>query len=375
MKRCTSTPCIQAVLSEAEIAESYIVDCPSSDNAGILMVTHDNNPNRTHGAHQYFELADASDRVSQSSYENSRHDNMNDILEAVQRLRLNESCQSCATSQTPPEVRKIGYRHPPPYPEQVEQTVSSPLDKYRHPPPYREPEDTMSNYERSSFYAHRGNMDNDYSSFYNLEELNYRHPPSYGHFRAVPGSSGDTFSLDSRIANVPQNHKVIKKVISDSNLNPNGYNYAQRAPKNTSDVYGDKVLYNAYGPKPFSSVQDSGFSYDLSYGDPYISEAGSRRFGVYTGQATSTNNLFSENGSDVFTSYADSPSPPNSGGSQSVYTSQAQSMAKPQGSAMQQAGFGDQKFFPSGNMNERRNLGMCIFEIVMKQSDKIFYLV
>ena len=337
------------MLSEAEISESYIVDCPSTENAGILMVTHDNNPNRTHGAHQSFELADAGDRVSQSSYENSRHNNMNDILEAVQRLRLNESCQACTTSQTPQEVKNIGYRHPPPYPEQVEQTVPNPLDKYRHPPPYREPVDTMSSFDGSSFYAHRGNMANDYSSFYNLEELNYRHPPSYGHFRALPGSSGDSFSLDSRVANGPQNLKVIKKVMSDSNLNPNGYTYAQHAPKNTSDVYGNKVLYNAYGAKPFSNVQDS-VSYDLSYGDPYSSEAGSRRFGFYTGH-----------GSGAFTSYAESPSPRNPGGSQSVYTSHAQSMAKPQGPvAMQQAGFGDQKFFPSGNMNEKRNLGMCI---------------
>lgn len=325
------------------------------------MVTHDN---RTHGAHQYFDVADTADRVSQSSYENTRHNNMNDILEAVQRLQLNESCQACTTSQTSPEVRNIGYRHPPPYPEQVEQTAPSPLDKYRHPPPYREPVDTMSSLDGSSFYAHRGNMANDYSSFYNLEELNYRHPPSYGHLRGPPGSSNDTFSLDSRLANGPQNHRVAKKVMSDSNLNPNGYNFAQRAPKNTSDMYGNKGLYNAaYGPKPFSSVQDS-FSYDLSYGDPYISEASSRRFGYYTGQGTSTNNLLSENGSEVFSSYADSPSPPNSGGGQSVYTSQAQSMAKPQGSvAMQQAGFGDQKFFPSANMNDKRNLGRCIFEV------------
>lgn len=326
------------------------------------MVTHDSNPNRTHTSHQYLEPADVGDRVSQSSYENSRNNNMNEILEVVQRLQLNaEPCQTCTTSQTPePEVRKIGYRHPPPYPEQMEQTVSSPLDKYRHPPPYREPVDTMSSIDGSSFYAHRGNMANDYSSFYNLEEFNYRHPPSYGHFRALPGSSGDSFSLDSRLPTGPPKLKVDKKVMSESDLNPNGYNYTQHVQKNVSDFYGHKGLYNAYGSKPFSGAQDS-FSYDLSYGDPHISEAGSRRFGLdYPDQGTSTNNLFSENGSDVFTSYRDqSPSPPNSGGSQSLYTSQTQSMAKSQGSvaAMQQADFGE-KFFPSGNMNEKKNLGM-----------------
>lgn len=359
LKRCTSTPCIQAVLSEAEISETYIVDCPNTENAGILMVTHDSNPNSTHGAHQYLE-ADAGDRVSQSSYENSRHNNMTDILEAVQRLRLNESCQGCATEPTPTEVKKIGYRHPPPYPEQVEQTMPSPLDKYRHPPPYREPVDTMSTFDGQSFYAHRGNMANDYSSFYDLEELNYRHPPSYGHFRALPGSSSDNFSLDSRAVNGPQNMKVDKKVKSNSNLNPNGYNYPPHVPKNVSDVYGNKGLYSAYGSKPFSSVQDS-FSYDLPYGDPYISEAGSHRFGFYTDQGTSSNNQFSDSGSDVFTSYAENPCPSNSGGSQSVYTPQTQSMAKPQGPvAMQQAGLGDQKFFTSGNMNDKRNLGVLL---------------
>lgn len=377
MKRCTSTPCIQAVLSEAEISESYILDCPNTENAGILMVTHDSNPNRTHGAHQCLELADGGDRISQSSYENSRHNNMNDILEAVQRLRLNESCQGCTTDPTSPEVKKIGYRHPPPYPEQVEQTMSSPLDKYRHPPPYREPVDTMSTFDGQSFYAHRGNMANDYSSFYNLEELNYRHPPSYGHFRALPGSSSDNFSLDSRAVNGPPKMKVDKKVMSDSNLNTNGYNYPQHVPKNVSHVYGNKGLYNAYGSQPFSNAQDS-FSYDLSYGDPYISEAGSRKFGFYTDQGTSTNNLFSENGSDVFTSYAEGHSPSNSGGGQSAFTPQTQSMAKLQGSvAMQQAGLGDQKFFPSGNMNEKRNLGMlCYFLICVGfESYYIFYLV
>ena len=331
------------------------MDCPNTENAGILMVTHD--PNRTHGAHQYLE-ADAGDRVSQSSYENSRHNNMTDILEAVQRLRLNESCQGCTTDPTPAEVKKIGYRHPPPYPEQVDQTMSSPLDKYRHPPPYREPVDTMSTFDGQSFYAHRGNMANDYSSFYDLEEFNYRHPPSYGHFRTIPGSSGDNLSLDSRAVNGPQNMKVVKKVMSDPTLNPNGYNYPAHAPKSVSDGYGNKGLYNAYGPKPFSSVQDS-FSYDLSYGDPYISEAGSRQFGFYSEQGTSTNNRFSDSGSDVFNSYAENPCPSNPGGSHSAYTPQTQSVAKQQGSVvMQQAGLGDQKFFPSGNMNEKRNLGM-----------------
>lgn len=357
LKRCTSTPCIQAVLSEAEISETYIVDCPNTENAGILMVTHDCNPNRTYAAHQYPE-ADAGDRVSQSSYENSRHNNMTDILEAVQRLRLNESCQGCTTEPSPKEVKKIGYRQPPPYPEQVEQTMSSPLDKYRHPPPYREPVDTMSTFDGQSFYTHRGNMANDYSPFYDLEELNYRHPPSYGHFRALPASSSDTFSLDSRAVNRPQNMKVDKKVMSDSNLNSNRYNYPLHAAKNVSDVYGpNKGLYNAYGSKPFSGAQDS-FSYDLSYGDPYISEAGSSRFGFYTDQGTSINNRrFSDSGSNVFASYTENPCPSNSGGNQSVYTSQTQSLAKPQGSvAMQPAGLADQKFFPSGNMNEKRNL-------------------
>ena len=360
LKRCTSTPCIQAVLSEAEISETYIVDCPNNENAGILMVTHDNNPNRTHGAHKHLE-ADAGDRVSQSSFENSRHNNMTDILEAVQKLRLNESCQGCTTDQTPTEVKKIGYRQPPPYPEQVEQTTSSPLDKYRHPPPYREPVDTMSTFDGQSFYAHRGNIANDYSSFYDLEELNYRHPPSYGHLRAVPGSSGDSFSLDSGAGgNGPQNMKVVKKVMSDPNLNPNGYNYSPHAPKNVSEVYGNRGLYSAYGSKPFSSVQDS-FNYDLSYGDPYISEAGSRQFRFYSDQGTSTNNRFSDSGS-VFNSYAEDPCPSNPGASQSVYTPHTQSVAKQQGSvAMQQAGLGDQKFFSAGNMNDKQNLGMLCF--------------
>ena len=353
LKRCTSTPCIQAVLSEAEISETYIVDCPNTENAGILMVTHDSNPNRTHATHQHLE-ADAGDRVSQSSYENSRHNNMTDILEAVQKLRLNESSQGSTTEPTPAEVKKFGYRHPPPYPEQVEQTMSSPLDKYRHPPPYREPVDTMSTFDGQSFYAHRGNMANDYSPFYDLEELNYRHPPSYGHFRALPGSSSDSFSLDSRAVNGPQNTKVVKKVMSDSNLNSNGYNYPPRASKNVSDVYGpNKGHYNAYGSKPFSGAQDS-FSYDLSYDDPYISEAGSSRFGFYT-----DHRRLSDSGSNVFASYSENRCPSNSGGNQSVFTPQTQSMAKPQGSvAMQQAGLADQKFSSSGNMNEKRNLGM-----------------
>ena len=329
------------------------MDCASTENAGIIMVAHDSNPNRTHSSHQYVDTSDAGDRVSQSSYENSRNNNMTDILEAVHKLQLNaEPCQTCTTNKTPPEAGKFGYRHPPPYPEQMEQ-FTSPLDKYRHPPPYREPVDTMSNFDGASFYSHRaGNMASDYSSFYNLED--YRHPPSYSHFRALPGSSGDSISLDSRLFNGPPKLKADKKVMSESNLNPNGYNYAQHAPKNVSDVYSNKGLCNAYGSKPFSGVQDS-FSYDLSYGEPYMSEAASG-FGFYTNQGTSTNNLFSENGSEVFTSYRENTSPSYSGGSQSVLSSQA----KPQGPLpIQQAGFGE-KLFPSGNMNEKKNLGMCL---------------
>ena len=358
LRRCTSTPCFQSVLSETDISESYLMDCASTENAGIIMVAHDNNPNRTHGSHQYVDTSDAGDRVSQSSYENSRNNNMTDMLEAVHKLQLNpEPCQTCTTNKTPPEAGKFGYRHPPPYPEQMEQ-FTSPLDKYRHPPPYREPVDTMSNFDGASFYSHRaGNMASDYSSFYNLED--YRHPPSYSHFRALPGSSGDSISLDSRLFNGPPKLKVDKKVMSESNLNPNGYNYAQRAPKNVSDLYSNKGLCNAYGSKPFSGVQDS-FSYDLSYGEPYMSEAASG-FGFYANQGTSTNNLFSENGSEVFTSYGENTSPSYSGGSQSVLSSQAQPIPKPQGPVpIQQAGFGE-KLFPSGNINEKKNLGMCLY--------------
>ena len=356
LKRCASTPCFQSVLSETDISESFIMDGASTDNAGIVMVAHDSNPNRTHSSHLHPDLPDAGERLSQSSFENSRNNNMGDILEVVQRLQMTaESCQTCTTDKTPPEATKSGYRHPPPYPEQMEHSMS-PLDKYRHPPPYREPVDTMSKFDGASFYSHRaGKMAGDYSAFYNLEESNYRHPPSYSHFRALPGPSGDSVSLDSRLANGPPKLKVDKKVMSESNLSPGGYSYAQNAPKNVSNLYGNKGLYSAYGGKPFSNAQDS-ISYDLSYGEPYMSEAASQRFGFYTNQgAASTNNGFSENGSELFT-YGENGST-FSGRGQGIYTSQAESVAKPQGPVtMQQGRFGE-KFFPSGNMNDKKNLG------------------
>ena len=143
--------------------------------------------------------------------------------------------------------------------------------------------------------------------------------------------------------------------MSESNLSPGGYSYAQNAPKNVSNLYGNKGLYSAYGGKPFSNAQDS-ISYDLSYGEPYMSEAASQRFGFYTNQgAASTNNGFSENGSELFT-YGENGST-FSGRGQGIYTSQAESVAKPQGPVtMQQGRFGE-KFFPSGNMNDKKNLG------------------
>jgi len=337
LKRCTSTPCINAI-SEVELSESYFPDC-ATENAGILMVTQDQNPNRMHSPSPVlFEAADTSDRVSQTSYDNNRNNNVNEISENVQRLHLNaeSSCQSCTTNQTSSEVQKMGYRHPPPYPEQMEQNNSSPLAKYRHPPPYREPVDSI---DSASFYGQRHN---DYSAFYSLEE-NYRHPPSYRH-------SSD-FSFDSRVVNRALKQNLAKKAMSESLIaNPNGFSYAQHRPNGVSGFYSNSGLYNGYGSKPFSSPQDS-FSYNASYGDPYIPEAGSHHFGFYTGQGTS-----SESRSDVF-SCGDSPSPPISAGNQSVFSSQGQSMGKPQGSlAMQQACSIDQKSFPSGEMAAKKNL-------------------
>lgn len=350
MKRCVSTPCINAV-SEGEFSEPYVPDC-ATENAGILMLTQDPNPNRTQSPGPvFFDPGDTSDQVSQTSFENSRNNNVNDILEAVQRLRFNaeSSCQTCTTNQTPPEVKKMGYRHPPPYPEQMEQNVSSPLDKYRHPPPYREPVDSI---DSASYYGQGGNNGNDYSAYYSLE--NYRHPPSYGH-------SSDKFSLDSRMANGPLKQNLPKKAMSESLIaNPNGYSYARHAPNSVSGFYSDKGLYSGYGCKPFSSAQDS-FSYNFPYGDQYISEAGSRSFGFYADQGASTNNLFSDSRSDMLSS-GDSPSPPFSGGGQSVFAPQAQSVTAPQGSvAMQQGSSVGEKFFPSGHMGEKKNLGMCWF--------------
>lgn len=349
LKRCTSTPCINGNFSEVEFSESYFPDC-ATENAGILMVTQDHTPTRTHSPGSVFlESADTSDRVSQSSCENNRNNNENDALQNVQRIRLNaeSSCQSCTTLQTSPEVQKMGYRHPPPYPEQIEQNMSSPLDKYRHPPPYREPVDRI---DSASFYGQGSNFGNDYSAYYNLEE-NYRHPPSYMH-------SSDRYSLDSRLPIGAFKQNVPKKAMSESLIpNANGYSYARRAPNSVSDYYTNKGLYSGYaGSKPFSSAQDS-FSYNLSYGgDPYISEGSSHCFGFNTNQGASTNNLYSETRSDMF-SYRENPSPPVFRGSQSAFTSQAQSVVNHQGSpAMQQASSFGGSFFPGGSMGEKKNL-------------------
>ena len=332
------------MVSEVEFSESYCPDC-SVENAGILMVPQDHNPSRTHSpGPTHVDPVDSSDLVSQTSNENSRNNNANELLH---RLRLNaeSSCQTCTMNQTPPEVQKMGYRHPPPYPEQMEQNISSPLDKYRHPPPYREPEDSI---DSSSFYGQGGTFGNDYSAYYNLEE-NYRQPPSYRH-------TSDRFSLDSRMANGVFKQTTPKKAMSESLiLNSNGYNYAQHASNGVSDFHDSKGVYSAYGAKPFSTAQDS-FSY-VSYGDAYTSEAGSRSFGFYADQGTSTKSLFSKSRAGDMLSYGDSPSPPVSSGSRSGYIgSQAQSLARPNGSLAMQQSFGE-KYFPAVNMAERKNLG------------------
>lgn len=342
LKRCISTPCINT-LSEVDFSESYSPDC-ATENAGILMVTQEHNPNRVHNTGSVtVEPVDTSDQVSQTSYDSNRNCNVNDLSENVQRIHLNaeSSCQSCVIHHASPEVQKMGYRHPPPYPEQIEQNISSPLHKYRHPPPYREPVDSI---DSASFYGQHGNTGNDYSAYYNLEKHS-RHPPSYVH-------SSDRFSLDSRLPNGAFHQNLPKKAVSESFIpSTNGYRYMQHVPNSVSEYY------NGYEySKPFSRAQDS-FSYNTSYGEPFISEAESLQLGFVTNQATSTNNLFSETRSDML-SYKDSPLPPVSGGNQSPFTSQAQFMSKPQASypAMQQAGSFAKRFFPAGNMDEKKNL-------------------
>lgn len=346
LKRCTSTPCINLAVSEVEISESYSPDC-TTENAGILMVSQDNNPNKTLSPGPMFpDPADTtSDRISQTSYDNSRNNNVNDLMH---RLRLNaeSSCQACTVNHSPAEVQKMGYRHPPPYPEQMEQNISNQLNKYRHPPPYREPEHSL---DRARFYGQEGTIGNGYSAYYNLEET-YRHPPSYNH-------GTDRFSLDSRMVNSMIKPSAPKKAMSESLiLKPNGYNFVRHASNSVSEFYASNGLYSGYAAKPFTIPQDS-FSYNASHGDTYISEAGSCGYGLYAEQGASTNNLFSESRSDMF-SCGDSPSPPISGGSQSVFSPQAQSVVKTPGSfAMQQASPFGERFFPAGNMSEKKNLG------------------
>ncbi|XP_067031589.1 uncharacterized protein [Acropora muricata] len=332
LKRCTSTPCINAV-SDVECSELYSPDC-STENAGILMVPQDQTPN----SHVHVDMSDTSDQISQSS-ESSR---MNNVSELLHKFRLNNSessCQACNLNQTS-EVQKMGYRHPPPYPEQMEQNISIPLQKYRHPPPYREPEDSI---DSGRFYGQGGG---NYSAFYSLEET-YRHPPSYGHV-------GDRFSLDSRLAYAgakPPN--IPKKAMSESLIfNHNGYSYAQNVSSNVSGFYNSKGLYNANGSSPLSANAPDSLSYSLSYGDTYISDASSFGYGFHADWGTSTNNLLGETRSDMFNS-KDPPKMPALGQNPSVYTAQTQSLTNRNASSfsMQQPSVLGESFFPAVKKN------------------------
>lgn len=315
LKRCTSTPCINAV-SEVECSQSYLSDC-TTENAGILMVTQDHNPNRMPSADPvHLDPGDTSDQISQTSSDNGRINNVNELLHRL-RLNADSSCQACNVNQTSAEVEKMSYRNPPPYPDQMEQKISIPLQNYRNPPPYKEP---LDNIDSTRFFGQGGPIGKNYSAYYSLEE-SYRRPPSYGHI-----VESDRFSLNSTAANAGARPGIPKKAISESLiLNPNGYSYAQHISNGVSGFHNSKGLYSANSspanPLP-QNTQDS-LSYSVSYGDTYISDAGSCGYGFYFDRGTSTNNLLGESRSDVFC--GDNQTTPGSGGGQSIFAVQTHS--------------------------------------------------
>ena len=345
------------------MSESYVVECASTgyfsdretvdQNAGILMVPSD--VNRTHYSQQHeqqVDSRDADDSISCSSFVNSRNSAnlQSDILEVVQRLSINsKSGEVCSTHPTPPEVRKMCYRHPPPYPEQVigEKNIQNPLEKYRHPPPYREPLGSVASTEGSTL-----NFTSDFSTFYNLE-ASYKHPPSYV---VPPRNSESGFLQDNRVSKEPPRKKPDKKAMVGSYLFQEEYSHRECLSNQVPDYYNSKGMYNSCSSVPFSSAQDS-FSYSLPYGDPLLSEVNSHPFGYYVEQATSTNNLFSESESEVF-GYGAHHSPHSSGGSHSAISMpRTQTVSSPKDSMAGCQPGCSVSGFSSYNMNEERNLG------------------
>lgn len=346
LKRCTSTPCIQAI-QESDISESY-VDYPGSNfysvqelnrNAGILMAPSEASVNRLHGFSE-------NDLASTSSYYLDSN-----LIEAVQKLQLqSESCSSCLENQKAvgasglDQLPRMMYRQPPPYcepanPDQRSAFKPSP-EKYRHPPPYRKPEGISS--ETSSLgyqtqYTSKESLDS--TSIYKLTPG--QHP--------YTGLTREQFLINSSSTKGPAKTKIDQTAMTDAYLYPG---YVDSNSSASLEYYPGERMYQGSG------AQET-VAYQFPCGEGLCHQPHGYNFSYYTGQRRSSDNSNSDTRSDAF-SYGIYHSPNGSGNDQSpamMPTAQSRDVT---GSVIVQQPFLKDEYtmMPAGNSDQNGNLGI-----------------
>lgn len=240
------------------------------------------------------------------------------VTSGIQQVSL--GCKKCEGHQPIQQITEVDigrkpYCHPPPYKEPQKHNF------YKYPPPYREQKRNMSPTESLNL-----------QNCPDIDILNkllqsYHQPPPYKE------PMTDIIQPTQGVSNPALHFTNYTKFDEESQTDARLYCEGNDAYLNAVDGYSGggahKLFRNISQITTRRRLQDS-FSYSFSAGEPFNGESFNFSGGFTNNarQASSTNNLFSENQSEV-SSYRIVHSPNNSGGEQTNMSGRPSTMWSP----------------------------------------------